>query len=646
MKRTGAIVGAVVAAVVLALVAWAAWPRPAEAAYVTAPAARGGIAQTISLVGPVERDGQADLTYRSDGIVTAVHVRVGDTVTAGQQVVSIDPAPLRLAVLQAQAQLAQAEAQLDADLAARDAGAAAPAGLPALPGGLPTGQGQAPSGGMPGLPGGALPGAATPPGGMAPPSGEMAPPAYLTQMNSSLGALQGAVQRQQQQCTPVFQALQRLREFQDTLPTALPTTLPTVAPSVLPTAVPTALPTAAPTPDPTEPPAPTASAAPSVAPTPTPAAPSATASPTPQPEPEPTPSASATPTPAPSVPPLPDLTPEVRAQLEQLVGMADQVQACSDAMVGLATAEGEAGAAIGAAIQGFAAQTQQAQVAMGQAQAELEQAMKAAQSQVEAAARAAAEDAIRQAQADLAEQMAASFGGMVTDATVANDRARLLQARQQLDAAQADLAAATLTSPISGVVGALDFAVGESSAGRSAVVVGDGAARVTIDVPLSVRALVSPGVPARVGQLAAPPSLDGQVTGVSVLPTSASSQTYRTEVVADDPEQTLRAGAWADVTLTLAEAGDVLTVPASAVTKVTDTTATIEVVDAALDDTAETVTVVTGRTGDGRVEIVSGLAEGAIVVLADRRLPVPGGIDQYAPAMDRDDGGPSPTPAR
>ena len=39
---------------------------------------------------------------------------------------------------------------------------------------------------------------------------------------------------------------------------------------------------------------------------------------------------------------------------------------------------------------------------------------------------------------------------MVTDATIANDRARLLQARQQLESAEADLAAATLTSPTYG----------------------------------------------------------------------------------------------------------------------------------------------------------------------------------------------------
>ena len=630
MKRTRVLVGVVVAAVALALVAWAAWPRAAEAAYVTAPASRGSITQTISLVGPVERDGQAEVTYRSNGMVTAVHVRVGDQVAAGQQVVSIDSAPLRLAVLQAQAQVAQAEAQLDADLAAQRSGA------PAI--GLPS-TGNPPAAATPGL----LPGGPSPDGpSPGSPPADAAPPAYLTRMNTSLVSLQQAVQFQQQQCTPVFQALQQLRELQENLPTAIPTALPTALPTAVPTALPTPQPTAEPTAAPTATPTPQASPEPTASASPEPTA-SASAEPTVAPTASATPSA--TPTALPSIPPLDELTPELRQRLAELLGMAGQLEACSEAMVGLARAEGEAGTAIGEAVQGFAAQTQQAQVALSQARAELEQAMQAAQAQVEAAARKAAEDAIRQAQAQLEAQMAATLGGVVTDATIASDRARLVQARQQLDSAQADLAAATQSTPIAGVVGAIDYAVGESSAGRSAVIVGDGGARVSVDVPLAVRGLVAPGVPARVGQLAAPATLNGQVTGVSVLPSTATGQSYRTEVVADDPDQTLRSGSWADVTLTLAQASDVLTVPASAVTKITDTTATVEVVDAPLDQTARTVTVVTGRTGGGRVEIVSGLTEGQIIVLSDTRLPVPGGIDQYQP-MARSGGGATPTPAR
>ena len=246
------------------------------------------------------------------------------------------------------------------------------------------------------------------------------------------------------------------------------------------------------------------------------------------------------------------------------------------------------------------------------------------------AAQRASEEAVRQAQAQIEAQLQALAGGTVTDATIARDRATLLDARQRLENAESDLAAATVTSPISGTVGALDFVVGESSAGRSATVVGAGAARVTVDVPLAVRALVSPGTRATLGQLASARTLTGQVVTVSVLESvSVGAPVYPADVLADDPEGTLHAGSYAEVTLLLRTASDVLTVPVSALTKVTDTTGTLEVVDRARSTEASTVTVVTGSVGDGRVEIVSGLSEGQIVVLADRRLPVPGGLGQY-----------------
>ena len=48
-------------------------------------------------------------------------------------------------------------------------------------------------------------------------------------------------------------------------------------------------------------------------------------------------------------------------------------------------------------------------------------------------------------------------------------------------------------------------------------------------------------------------------------------------------------------------------------------------------------------TGQGKVEVISGLADGQLVVLADRRLPVPGGIGQYAPPSQAS---PEPTARR
>lgn len=634
MKRRTLLAVGSIGLLVLGLVAWLLWPGPStsgsDAAYVTAPASRGTVTQTLTVVGPVEREGMAKVTSDSPGLVTAVLVKVGDQVAAGQQLVSLDTADLRLSVLQARAQLAQAQAQLDADLAARDSGAGrTPVSLPSSM----TGAG-APGAGNAAPTGGGL-------AGMGAGASAAQPPAYLTAMQASLQKLQGVVARQQKVCTPVFVALQQAREqvgsagTPGALPTQLPSGLPTALPSQVPSALPSQLPTSLPSQLPSAVPSrnvPTGASSgdPSASPSAPTAGPTASGTPSatsPAPSAAPTsPSAAPTSSTRPGAAPAPTVPAEV-------LGLAEQVQACSAAMAEVAQAEGEAGASIGAAVQGFAASTQQAQAAMAQAQTQMQE-----------AARQASEQAIKEAQKQLAEQMAGSMGRPVTDATIASDRATVLQAQQRLDGAEADLASANLVAPVSGVVGALDLVVGESSAGRSLTIVGDGAARISIEVPLAQRALVRPGVPAAVGQLAGTPSFNGRVTSVGVLPTSTSgTPTYSAEVVADDAGGQLLVGSYAQVRLALAEASDVLVVPASAVTATSDTTGTVEVVDQARATSASSVDVVLGRRGGGRVEIVSGLTEGQLVVLADRRLPVPGGMGQYRSMTSASA---TPTPSR
>ncbi len=250
-----------------------------------------------------------------------------------------------------------------------------------------------------------------------------------------------------------------------------------------------------------------------------------------------------------------------------------------------------------------------------------------------------------EAQRALAEQLAGQFGRPVTDATLAADRARVLEARQRLDRAERALGNATLTSPVDGVVGSLDLRRGESSVGRSVVVVGDGAARMTIEVPLSLRALVSPGLDAGVGGLGSRRDLPGRVTSVSVVPTSPTgTPTYTATIVVDDPDQTLRGGIRAEAELTLRTAADVLTIPVSAATRTADDTATVEVVTGATATTAEVVAVETGTVGTSHLEVLSGLEAGQLVVLADRRLPLPGGLSQYQAL--RPGATPTPTPGR
>lgn len=635
-QRRRVFLGALVGALAVVLIGWAAWPREAEAAYVTAPASRGSVTQQITLVGPTERESQAVLTFDTPGLVTAVLVEVGDQVVAGQQVATVDAAPLRLAVLQTRAAVAQAEAQLDADLTARanstDRVALGTGGVP-----------------VPSASAGATRGASSGVSGLG--AGE--PPAYVGELTASLTAVQQAIAAQQQVCTPVFATLQQLRDAGESvpdLPTASPlppevTTLPTPAAStpISPTATPDPSASVSPGLTPSAEPTPTAATAPTGEPGAVlPAHPTAWPSghptlPTALPSSLPTAFPSGLPTTPPTSIPtgLPTAfptTPPSGLHLENIAGFLTGFQACSESMAATAQAEGRAGAAILTATQAMAQANQQAAAGLATAQAELQ-----------AAAQQAADQAIAAAQQQIADQIAALAGGAVTDATIARDRATLLQARQQLETAETNLTAATLSSPISGTVGALDFVVGESSAGRSATVVGPGSAKLTVEVPLSVRGLVAPGTAVSVGQLAAAHTLAGQVTTVSVLPSgTGGTPHYSATILADDPDGLLPSGAYAEATLSLRTAADVLTVPISAVTKVTDTTATVEVVHAARDTEAETLTVVTGAHGGGRVEIVSGLTEGQLVVLADRRLPVPGGLQQYQSIR----ASASPTPTR
>jgi multidrug efflux pump subunit AcrA (membrane-fusion protein) len=75
----------------------------------------GTITKTVSSSGTIEPASTADLNFGSSGKVTAVKVSVGQTVTAGQALATIDDASLSASLAQAQATLASDQAQLSSD---------------------------------------------------------------------------------------------------------------------------------------------------------------------------------------------------------------------------------------------------------------------------------------------------------------------------------------------------------------------------------------------------------------------------------------------------------------------------------------------------------------------------------------------------
>jgi len=110
-------VALVVAVAVVAVVL----TRPSGPAYRTAVVSRGDAVATLAEVGTVTPVQQANLTFTTGGKVGAVNVTVGQQVSAGQVVASLDPSTLESAVVSAAAGLASARATLAADESAQSA---------------------------------------------------------------------------------------------------------------------------------------------------------------------------------------------------------------------------------------------------------------------------------------------------------------------------------------------------------------------------------------------------------------------------------------------------------------------------------------------------------------------------------------------
>jgi membrane fusion protein, macrolide-specific efflux system len=82
---------------------------------VTVPVTTGTIQQSVTSSGTVEPASQANLNFAVSGLVTAVDVKAGQTVTAGQVLATVDTTALTEQVDAAQAQLTSAQDRLSSD---------------------------------------------------------------------------------------------------------------------------------------------------------------------------------------------------------------------------------------------------------------------------------------------------------------------------------------------------------------------------------------------------------------------------------------------------------------------------------------------------------------------------------------------------
>jgi multidrug efflux pump subunit AcrA (membrane-fusion protein) len=203
------------------------------------------------------------------------------------------------------------------------------------------------------------------------------------------------------------------------------------------------------------------------------------------------------------------------------------------------------------------------------------------------------------------------------EAAIDSDEASLAEARQSLDGA-------TLVSPISGTVEAVDMAAGDvvssASSTYSVTVVDWGSYEVSAALTTTEAQKVAVGQEAQVTVDGVTGAMEGKVTRVGPVDDSDSSYTYPLIVTITSPAAKMAEGSQAHAEIDLENVNAALVVPTSAVHTSAAKDSYVE-----LDKSGKEVrqNVTTGAVGDVYTQITSGLRLGEVVVLANPAEAVP-----------------------
>jgi len=567
--------------------------------YRTTTVTTGSVEQRLNLTGSAQRVNQASQGFAVTGTVSSVKVSVGDTVTAGEALATLDPAPLRSAVISATASLAKAKATLESDQSTTTTATTTTAATA--------------TGGTSGTSGSSLAAATTPvstPVATATPTTtpRVAGPSGHNGAGTSLAQAQQRVTSAQQAITAdLRRASAALAQCEPFFPSGSTTS------SASPTASPSSAATTS-----------TATSTSTSSPTPT-STPTSTATPTPT-----TTASTSTPSDA-----------EIRACVSALRTAPTQQQiqrhqqALTDSQSALMTT---VTLAITTATNASTANTNTANTpgtkspstTIGQSSTSRSAASGSSGSQSSGSKSPGS-------QADQSSGGLSSGTGQSSASREVTDQAAVTNAEAALSSAQADLASATLKSSIGGTVGSVSLVKGASSQGKSVVIVGAGAVEVTVDVPLASIGSVHVGQKANVTPQGATSVAAGSVTSISLLPSTSSSSTgtgsgagqgtsttssptYPVVVLVPDALPALATGSRADVSLLIGTVSRVLTVPNSALTPLAKGQAMAVTLKNGVSARA---VVKTGYAGTLTTQITSGLSAGQHVVLADLNTALP-----------------------
>jgi RND family efflux transporter MFP subunit len=197
-----------------------------------------------------------------------------------------------------------------------------------------------------------------------------------------------------------------------------------------------------------------------------------------------------------------------------------------------------------------------------------------------------------------------------------NAENQLATAQQAVSDLRTQIAGATLKAPVDGLVTEVDVQAGFNAPSGNAVVIDGHGFQVTTDVVESDLANVAVGQAATITISALSTDVTGKVSSISPVATSSNSNgssvvSYPVTVTLDNVPPKALSGMTANVTITIASATNVLTVPAAAL-RGNAGDYRVLTLDASGQPVSTPVTV--GLVTNTTAEIKSGLQEGTAVV--------------------------------
>lgn len=185
------------------------------------------------------------------------------------------------------------------------------------------------------------------------------------------------------------------------------------------------------------------------------------------------------------------------------------------------------------------------------------------------------------------------------------------QAQASLKADKLDLARATISAPISGIISDLDIEVGEISASSAVITIAD-LSRVKIETYISEAAVnkIKVGEDVDVDFEALEDKFTGEITSISPVADSTKKR-FPVEIVVNNPNTIIKAGMYATIKLKTDRVYDQIIIPQNAVMEENGA----EYVFIVKDNQAKRVEVTTGLSSEDGVAILNGLQAGEQLVI-------------------------------